>query len=129
MKLHKIVRMQMVLTGLGAALLLASLAYPQRAMDPTRQEVKAGTPQVKQSVAQNTAQSAEPADAAEIDAAAEEDLVPTGFAMEDGLLLLILALGTGSIFVYAKLATRPTRFVRPVLRGRSYGPISGATTH
>src|SRR5467141_3287121 len=44
MKLQNKVRMQMVLMGLGAALLLTSSARAQQDMDPTYFDVNPGTP-------------------------------------------------------------------------------------
>jgi hypothetical protein len=52
MKFQNMVRMQVMLMGLGAALLLASSAHAQQDMDPTDFPVNPGTPQsVKVNVA------------------------------------------------------------------------------
>ncbi len=125
MKAYGMVRMQVMVVGLGAAMLLAGPARAQQQVDPSGSDVNAA---IAQNVEVSTNAETQPV-ALESSEATEADVVPAGFGMENGLLLLILAVGTGSIFVYAKLATRRERYPQPVRSRSRYAPISGATTH
>ena len=124
MKAYRMAQMQLMLVGLGAAILLAGPLGAQQRVDPSRADVNAVTAR-KVETSMNTG--AQPV-VLEGDEATEADVMPAGFAMEDGLLLLILAVGTGSIFVYAKLATRRELRPQPALRNSRYVRVSGAAT-
>ena len=55
MKLHNIVRTQLMLMGLGAALLFAGSACAQQDMDPTDFPINSGTPKVESAAVQPSA--------------------------------------------------------------------------
>src|SRR5260221_2772761 len=61
MKSQKRIRIQMVLVGLGAALLMAGSARAQQDMDPTYFDIKPGTPAVQKAAVVRSAQSYIPA--------------------------------------------------------------------
>ncbi len=138
MKLHKIVRMQMMLIGLGAALLLASSAYAQQDMDPTDFPVNPSTPKVEL-VAQRTAQNLELASGVETaaflpaalgsDQSTQQESGFTRMNSVDLTMVGILIIGIGAIVLYARSATKRQRHLQPVLPDSPYGPVSGATTH
>ena len=140
MKAQRIVRMQLMLMGLGAAMLLASSARAQQDMDPTAFDVNPGTPKVERQVAQQTAQSS-------VAAAKEsnpEGVIPAALwsgqatkqeadfsrlIVVDASMVLILMAGIASIVLYAMAATKRERRLEPILQDSPYGPVSGATTH
>jgi hypothetical protein len=139
MKLHKIVRMRVMLMGMGVALLLASSAYAQQDMDPTDFPINPGTAPVERHVAQQSAQNVAP-----VNSVNTEALVPTAlwsgqstqqesdFArviLLDATLVVILMAGIASIVLYAMAATKRERRLQPILQDSSYGPASGAATH
>ena len=139
MKLHKIVRMRMMLIGLGAALLLASSAYAQQDMDPTDFPVNPGTPKVERHVAQRTARNLEPANGVEMaaflpgglgsDQSTQQESDFMRMILVDATMAVILMAGIGAIVLYAKAATKRERRLQPILPDSPYGPVSGATTH
>ena len=139
MRMHKTVRMQMMLMGLGAALLLASSAYAQQDMDPTDFPVNPGTQQVERHVALRTAQNVEPAYRLNTEAVAPAGLWSgqstrqesdfTRMIAVDATMAVILMAGIGAIVLYAKAATKRERHLQPILPDSPYGPVSGATTH
>src|SRR5258707_6428937 len=61
MKSQKRIRIQMVLVGLGAALLMAGSARAQQDMDPTYFDINPGTPAVQKAAVVRSAQSHIPA--------------------------------------------------------------------
>ena len=71
MKIQNKVRMQVIMVGLGAALLMAGSARAQQDMDPAYFDVKPGTPAVSQTMAVRTAQNSQ---AAKENASAESTL-------------------------------------------------------
>src|SRR6266436_7417766 len=58
MKSQERIRMQMVIVGLGAALLMAGSARAQQDMDPTYFDINPGTPAISKAAAVRVAQSA-----------------------------------------------------------------------
>jgi recombinational DNA repair protein (RecF pathway) len=137
MKLQNAVRMNLMLVGLGAALLLASSARAQQDVDPTTFDVNPGTVKVE-AAAQKTAQAVAPV------TVESEGLVQTALwgskatqeetdlarvTILDALLAMILMAGVGLIVMYAKAATRRERRLQPMLQDSHYAPASGATTH
>jgi hypothetical protein len=139
MRLHKTVRMQMMLMGLGAALLLASSAYAQQDMDPTDFPIQPSAPKVERHVAQRTAQNVEPSFAVETASflpgtlgsgqSTRQESDFERMILADATMVLILMAGIGAIVLYAKAATKRERRLQPILRNSPYGPVSGATTH
>src|SRR5258707_15156704 len=71
MKLQNKIRMQMVMVGLGATLLMAGSASAQQDMDPTYFDAKPGTPAVSKGVVVRAAQNSQ---AAKENASAESAL-------------------------------------------------------
>ena len=139
MKAQRIVRMQVMLMGLGAAMLLASSARAQQDMDPTAFDVNPGTPKVERQVAQRTAQSAAPAKEANTEGvipaalwsgqATKQEADFSRLIVVDASMVLILMAGIASIVLYAMAATKRERRLEPILQDSPYGPVSGATTH
>ncbi len=142
MKLHKIVRMQVMLMGLGAALLLASSAYAQQDMDPTDFPMNPGTPKVERHVVRRAALNVDPASGMKADAAIAPAALWSGQSTQqesdldrmivvDATMVVILVAGIGAIVLYAMAATKRERRLQPILQDTPYGPVpvSGATTH
>jgi hypothetical protein len=136
MKFEAKIRMQMVMVGLGAALLMAGSARAQQDMDPTYFDVNPGTPTVSKVVALRTEQSSPratengSAQNALMLASSNEDTLEAGvarMAIVDAAAGLILFGGVISIVLYAKAATRRERMVVASRVHRPYAPISGAT--
>ena len=138
MKLQNAVRVQMMLVGLGAALLLVSSARAQQDMDPTYFDINPGTAKVEQSVAPKTAQTVAPVKSE------NEGLIPTALCCSqatkeetdlargtimDALMAVILMAGTGLIVLYPKVVTRRERRLQPILQDSPDAPAFGATTH
>jgi len=143
MKFQKRICMQMMMVGLGGALLAGS-AYAQQDMDPTYFDIKPGTPAVSKAIVRQAAQS--PAAlkensvaqsamtlASSDDATLEADVMRMEIA--DVSVALILFAGMVSIVSYAILATRRERAFRvssaSALRvspvSAPYTPVSAAT--
>lgn len=100
MKLMKAFRISMMVVGLGTALMVAGAV---RAESDAKSAVS--NVEVKGTPSQDATQST----AADNDVVIEEVAAPAGLTMESGLLTLILFMGMGSIFVYARMATRSER--------------------
>jgi hypothetical protein len=137
MEVRKVIRMQAILMGLGAALLLASSAHAQQDMDPSSFDVNPGTPHVTKVAAGHAAQSS--AAVKKMDAAAsasesiwsgqetkqEADLAR--LTMVDATMVVILMAGVGLIVLYAMAATKRERRLEMLPQRGSYTPASGAT--
>jgi hypothetical protein len=136
MKFQNKIRMQMVMVGLGAALLMAGSARAQQDMDPTYFDANPGTPAVSKVVTVRAAQSSQ---AAKENASAESTLAlanrsdvtleagVTRMALIDAGVALILLAGIVSIVRYAIAATRRERAVRISPKTTPYTPVSAAT--
>jgi hypothetical protein len=142
MRLQRIVRMQAMLIGLGAALFLASSAYAQQDMDPTDFPVNPGTPKMERHVDLRAAQSVAPAvgaDKMQAESVASVGLWSNQSTREeadfnraiaiDAVVIMIMMAGVVAIVLYAMAATKRERYLEPVLQDTRYGPVSGATTH
>jgi hypothetical protein len=142
MRLHRTVRMQAMLMGLGAVLLLASAAHAQQDMDPTDFPVNPGTPKVERNTDQQVAQSVAPAVSAnkmQTESVASVGLWNRQSTQEetdfnrviaiDAAVVMIMMAGVVAIVLYAKAATKRERYLDAVLPDTRYGPVSGATTH
>jgi hypothetical protein len=122
MKLQKMIRMQVMLMGMGAALLLASSAYAQQDMDPTDFAINPGTPRVDTRAVARTA--AVPTATQKINSeeavpaslwngqATQEEADLTRLTIVDGTMVVILMAGVGLIVLYAMAATRRERRVQ-----------------
>jgi hypothetical protein len=131
MKVQKMIRMQMRLVGLGAALALGGSAYAQQEVSPTTFDVNPGTPQAVGAVAQmgqtpaeaNKAKS-EPAFSASFwsseNTKQETDLVR--LLVIDTMMIVIMMIGIGLIVLYAKAATRHERRPRFSSESAPYTP-------
>jgi hypothetical protein len=118
MKLQKPRTLVMVI-GLGTTLLLAGPVRAESERQPSAPGVHSGTPVAKETLVANagskfeaktiSSQDANQLSAVEINEAVEEEAAPAGFPMEARLLMLLLVVGTGSIFLYERLvASGPT---------------------
>jgi hypothetical protein len=135
MELQKKIRMQMVMVGLGAALLMAGSARAQQDMDPTYFDIKPGTPAASKAVAVRVAQSA-PASTQNASqgalklAVSKEATLEAGvarMAIVDAGIALILFGGIGSIVLYAVAATRREKNPGASSVNVPYRPVSAAT--
>jgi len=135
MKLQKIVRMQIMLMGLGAALLLASSAYAQQDMDPTDFPINPSTPKAEVAAVQPAAQGV-----ATTKAANAETVTPASLRSEstresdaarvvgDAVISMFLIAAIASIAIYELAETKRTP-PQPIPQDGPYNPGSGATTH
>lgn len=136
MKFQTKIRMQMLMVGLGAALLMAGSARAQQDIDPTYFSINPGTPAVSKVVvaqatqslpratenasAQNALMLASSKDATLEAGVARMAIVDTGVA-------LILFGGIIAIVLYAKAATRRERLDKVSQANPPYAPVSPAT--
>ena len=137
MDFRKVIRMQVMLMGLGAALLLAGSAHAQQDMDPTAFDVNPGTPRIAKVVATHVAQSLAAVKKTDSAASAggslwssqqtkqEADLAR--LTMVDATMVLILMAGVGLIVLYAMAATKRERRLEMSPQRAAYTPASGAT--
>jgi len=136
MKIQNAIRMQVIMVGLGAALLMAGTARAQQDMDPTYFDVKPGTPAAGKVAVVRTAQNLQ---AAKENASAESTLAlanrsdvtletsVTRIAVVDSGIVLILLAGVVLIARYAVAAARGARVPRISRMTRPYTPVSAAT--
>jgi hypothetical protein len=137
MKFQMKIRMQMLVVGLGAALLMAGSARAQQDMDPAYFDVNPGAPAVGKVAAVRTAQSAPVATEngsgqnTVMLASSNEATLEAGvarMAIVDAGAALILFGGVISITLYARAATRRERMMVVARISRPYAPVSAATT-
>jgi hypothetical protein len=128
MKLHNIVRTQLMLMGLGAALLLAGSAYAQQDMDPTDFPINPGTPKVETAEVQPAAPTGATAKTTNSETmasmwteSAQQSELTRVFV--DGAMAIIMLAGMASITFYALAAKRERRLQRVGL----YRPRLSAT--
>ena len=136
MKTPNAIRMQVIMVGFGAALLMAGTARAQQDMDPTYFDVKPGTPVAGKVAVVRTAQNLQ---AAKENASAEGTLAlanrsdvtletsVTRIAVVDSGIVLILLAGVVLIARYAVAAARGARVPRIPRMARPYTPVSAAT--
>ena len=137
MKMQNRIRMQMVMVGLGAALLMAGSARGQQDMDPTYFDINPGTPAVQKAAVVRSAQNQIPVKTERDDAASALAVVSGKDAtLEAGMtrvflinagVALILFGGIVSIVLYALAATRRERALRLSPASAPYAPVSAAT--
>ena len=129
MKLHNIVRTQLMLMGLGAALLFAGSAYAQQDMDPTDFPINSGTPNVETAAVQPKAQTASTTTPANTATAvsfwteSEQESELTRVVM-NAAMATIMFVGMASITFYAVAARRERRLQKVGL----YRPWQSTTT-
>jgi hypothetical protein len=137
MKLQNIVRVPMMVMGLGVALLLASPVRAQQDIDPDTFDINPGTPAAE-------VVAAAPVSAAPVLALDASQSVPVSQAVISGAdwngmfaaplnavdvtMILILAIGTGLVAIYTVAATRRQRRFSAT-RNAVPTSTSGATTH
>ena len=135
MKFQARIRMQMLMVGLGAVLLMAGSARAQQEMDPTYFDVKPGAPVISKVAVAPAAQSAQAsrqntqAENAPALASIQESTLEGGvtrMTIVDAGVVLILLGGVFSIAAYALVATRRER-VRVSPMSARYTPVSAAT--
>jgi hypothetical protein len=141
MEYRKMVRTQVMLMGLGAALLLASSAYAQQEMDPTAFDVNPGTPHVDKSAVRTAVRTAQTLPAAK--KAPSEAAVPASLwsgqdkqeadlarlTIVDATMIVIMMAGICLIVLFAMVATRRERRLRISPQTAPYTPASRATAH
>ena len=136
MELQKRIRMQLMMAGFGAALLMAGSARAQQDMDPTYFDIKPGTPAISKAAAVRVAQNAPAAtqngstQTALKLAVSKEATLEAGvarMAVVDAGIALILLGGIGSIALYATAATRRERNRGASSVNAPYRPVSAAT--
>jgi hypothetical protein len=133
MKFQTKIRMQVIMVGLGAALLMAGLARAQQDMDPTYFDVNPGAPAVSQDVvvrtAQNTQAAVENAQGQAVVANGDSTLesVMTRITIIDTSIAVILFGGVLAIVLYAMAATRRERGLQVPRATTPYTPVSAAT--
>lgn len=138
MEVRKMIRMQVMLMGLGAALLLASSAHAQQDMDPSSFDVNPGTPHVTKVATGRAAQGSAATKKTDPAAAASESIWSgqetkqeadlARLTMVDATMVLILMAGVGLIVLYAMAATkRERRLEMSPQRGSYSASASGAT--
>jgi hypothetical protein len=136
MELQKKIQMQVVMVGLGAALLMAGSTRAQQDMDPTYFDVNPGTPAVSKAAVIRVAQSSPAANengstqSALTLAVSEESTLEGGvarMAIVDAGIVLVLMGGILSIVLYALAATRRERTLGPSRVAAAYRPVSAAT--
>jgi hypothetical protein len=137
MKFQNRIRMQMMMVGLGAALLMAASARAQQDMDPTYFDINPGTPVVQKAAVVRSVQSHIPVKAERNDAASALAVVSgkdatleagmTRVFLIDAGVVLILFGGIVSIVLYAMAATRRERALTASPASAPYAPVSAAT--
>jgi hypothetical protein len=136
MELQKKIRMQLMMAGFGAALLMAGSARAQQDMDPTYFDINPGTPAISKAAPVRVAQSAPAAtqsgstQSALRLAVSREATLEAGMArmaiLDAGIALILLG-GIGSIVLYAMVATRRERNLGASSVNAPYHPVSAAT--
>ena len=135
MKFQTKIRMQAMMVGLGAALLMAGSARAQQDMDPTYFDVNPGAPAVSNNVVVRTAQNTPAAvqnaqeQGAAVVASGDSTLesVMTRMAIVDTGIAVILFGGVLAIVLYAMAATRRERGLQLSRPTTPYAPVSAAT--
>jgi len=133
MKFQTNIRMQVIMVGLGAALLMAGSARAQQDMDPAYFNVNPAAPAVSQHVvvrtAQNTQAPVENAQGQAVVASGDSTLesVMTRVAIVDASIAVILFGGVLIIVLYAMAATRRERGLQVSRATTPYTPVSAAT--
>jgi hypothetical protein len=136
MELQKKIRMQVVMVGLGAALLMAGSARAQQDMDPTYFDVNPGTPAVSKAAIVRQAQSLPAANqngstqGALTLAVSKEATLEAGvarMAIVDAGVAVMLFGGIFSIALYALAATQRERNLGVSRVNAPHRPISAAT--
>jgi hypothetical protein len=135
MKSQKMIRVQLLMVGLGAALMLASSARAQQDIDPTTFDVNPGVSQADNGAAVRTAQNSPVATEMNAEAAAvsiDADASEAALAQwtpTDTTVGLVLIAGMLSIVVYAAAASQLRHLPRISSQSRPYVPTTGATAH
>jgi hypothetical protein len=137
MKFQNKIRMQMMMVGMGAALLMAGSTRAQQDMDPTYFDINPGTPVAQKAAVVRSAQSQIPVKTERDDAASALAVVSgkdatleagmTRVFLIDAGVALILFGGIVSIVLYALAATRRERALRLSPASAPYAPVSAAT--
>ncbi|MGA2427496.1 MAG: hypothetical protein ABSH13_03255 [Candidatus Acidiferrum sp.] len=138
MKLQNIVRVPMIVMGLGVALLLASPLRAQQEINPDTFDINPGTPKAElvaatpasagPASASDASQSVPVSQAAVVSGADWNGMFAAPLNAVDVTMVLILAIGTGLVAIYTIAATRRQRRFSPARSG-VHTSTSGATTH
>jgi hypothetical protein len=135
MKFQRIVRVPMIVMGLGVTLLLAGPVRAQSEISPDTFDINPGTPKVEVVAA---APVVEVPSATQNSGVTQASIMPASnwdgsFAAPlnavDVAMVVILALGTGLVAIYTVTATRRQRRRASPARSNAFVQSSGATTH
>jgi hypothetical protein len=139
MKIHRAFQISVLVTGLGAALLLAGPVRAQQDADPDTFDINPGTPKAEVVLASMPAPASGAQGAAIQESSVGSSVLTTAspkLAQElasptavDLAMAVILMVGTGLVAVYVISATRRERHRNPSAQRRAYISVSGATTH
>jgi hypothetical protein len=129
MKLQRIVRVPMIVMGLGVALLLAGPVRAQQEVDPDTFDINPGTPRIELVAAAPVAiQNSGVTQASIMPASNWDGSFAASLNAVDVTMVVILALGTGLVALYTVAATRRQRRRAYPVRSYVYAQNSGATT-
>jgi hypothetical protein len=138
MKLQNIVRVPMIVMGLGVALLLASPLRAQQEINPDTFDINPGTPKAElvaaapasagPALASDASQSVTASQAGIVSGSNWNGMFAAPLNAVDVAMVLILAVGTGLVAIYTVAATRRQRRFSPA-RSSVQTSTSGATTH
>jgi hypothetical protein len=133
MKLPRIVRVPMIVMGLGIAL-LAGPVRAQQEVDPDTFDINPGTPKTEVRAAApvaapNAVQNSAVAKASIVPASSWDGTFGAPLNAVDVAMVVILALGTALVALYTVTATRRQLRRPSPVRSGAYAQSSGATTH
>jgi len=132
MKFQKMIRVQMMLVGLGAGLLLARPVRAQQEVNPTLFEAAQVAPQLDQAAAVNAAPSLEAAKSVAADSAAPMVVGELGapqLTPLDANVIIVLMIGIGSIVLLGMAETVRGSRRRTWREGAPSGFPAGATAN
>ena len=132
MKLQRIVRVPMIVMGLGIAL-LAGPVHAQQEVDPDTFDINPGTPKTEvlaaaPVAAPNAVQNSAVAKASIVPASSWDGTFGAPLNAVDVAMVVILSLGTALVALYTVAATRRQRRRAYPVRSYVYAQNSGATT-
>jgi hypothetical protein len=133
MNFQRIVRVPMIVMGLGVALLLAGPVRAQQEIGPDTFDVNPGTPKAElvaaaPVAAPNAIQNSGVTQASIMPASNWDGSFAASLNAVDVTMVVILALGTGLVALYTVAATRRQRRRAYPVRSYVYAQNSGATT-
>ena len=123
MKFQRIVRVPVIVMGLGIALLLAGPVRAQQEIDPDTFDINPGTPKIERvaaaPIAPNAIQSSGVTQASIMPASNWDGSFATPLNPVNVTMVVILGLGTALVALYAVAATRRQRRTSSPVRSRA----------